>query len=287
VRPARCLTLSLASALAIGAAACATAMSFQVPDGPWLPDQSAPDAFAAASASCRSVKTITAEIGVSGRAGASRIRGRIIVGLARGGSLRLEAPAPFGAPVFILAARANRATLWLPRDHRVVRDAAVEDVLDAITGLRRSGDDLLALVSGCLADGIGPVGGGRRNPRGWVTIDLPDRMSAFLHREAAVWRIAGGQRAAAGETGSWSVSYADFVSGFPGTIGIRQQGAAAAGQEAATVLTLRPSQVETNVTIDPAAFDVAVPADAAALTIDELRRAGPLAERDAGDGSRR
>ena len=36
------------------------------------------------------------------------------------------------------------------------------------------------------------------------------------------------------------------------------------------------SQIETNVDLVPAAFDVVVPADARAMTLEELRSAGPL-----------
>ena len=41
-------------------------------------------------------------------------------------------------------------------------------------------------------------------------------------------------------------------------------------------LSASVSQIETNVDLDAAAFDVVVPADARAMTLDELRNAGPL-----------
>ena len=43
-----------------------------------------------------------------------------------------------------------------------------------------------------------------------------------------------------------------------------------------TDLTLRLSQLEINMPLDAAVFEVEVPADATPLTLDELRRAGPL-----------
>jgi hypothetical protein len=46
-----------------------------------------------------------------------------VSGFERPGSLRLEGVAPFGSPAFILAARAGRATLLLPRDNRVLSGA--------------------------------------------------------------------------------------------------------------------------------------------------------------------
>jgi len=163
---------ALLCVLALGAAACATAAMFRVPEGPWAPDPMAAEAFQSAAAGCQGVRTLTAEIAVRGKAGRTRIRGRVLAGFERGGFLRLEAPAPFGAPIFILVSRANRATLLLPRDRRVLRDVPVEDVLGAITGLPRPSDDVLALVSGCLSAGIAPADSGHSSPGGWMRMAL-------------------------------------------------------------------------------------------------------------------
>ena len=263
--------------LALGAAACATSATIRLPAGPWAPDPLAAEAFASASAGCRGVRTLTAEIAVRGQAGPARIRGRVLAGFERGGALRLEAPAPFGAPIFILVSRANRATLWLPRDRRVLRDAPVENVLDAITGLPRSSDDVLALVSGCLSSDITPAGPGQGGPGGWMMMTLAGGLQAFLARDGAGWRIAAGHRDAGPGGAAWSVSYAGFASGFPGVVTIRQE--PARGSSAATALTFQVSQLEANVPIDARAFDVVVPSDAQPLTLDELRQSGPLADR--------
>ena len=268
---------ALLCVLALGAAACATAAMFRVPEGPWAPDPMAAEAFESAAAGCRGVRTLTAEIAVRGKAGQARIRGRVLAGFERGGSLRLEAPAPFGAPVFILVSRANRATLLLPRDRRVLRDVPVEDVLGAITGLPRSSDDVLALLSGCLSAGITPAGPGESSPGGWMKLALSGGITAFLERNGAVWRITAGQREASPGGAAWSVSYAGFASGFPGTVTIRQE--PAGGGPAATTLRFDVSQIEANVPIDARAFDVAVPADTSLLTLEELRQSGPLADR--------
>jgi hypothetical protein len=270
--------LAVLSSLALGAAACATTATIRVPEGPWAPDPLAAEAFQSASAGCRGVRTLTAEIAVRGRAGQSRVRGRVLAGFERGGAIRLEAPAPFGAPIFILVSRANRATLWLPRDRRVLRDAPVEDVLDAITGLPRSSDDVLALIAGCLTADITPTGPGQSSPGGWMMVELAGGTRAFLARDGGAWRIAAGRRDEGTSRGSWSVSYASFSSGFPGSVTIRHE--PADGRPAgATALTLQVSQLETNVPIDARAFDVTIPADAQALTLDELRQSGPLADR--------
>ena len=114
--------------------ACPTAPGCPSPAG--RPSSSPPPPRAAACA------RMTAEVAVRGQVGGSRLRGRVLAGFERGGALRLEAPAPFGAPDL----RADRAGEprhpWLPRDRRILRDAPVADLLEAIAGLRRSGDDL-------------------------------------------------------------------------------------------------------------------------------------------------
>ena len=69
---------------------------------------------------CDAVRTLTAEIGLSGRAGRQRLRVRLIAGLAAPDGIRLEAVAPMGPPVFILASAGDQTTLLLPRDDRVL-----------------------------------------------------------------------------------------------------------------------------------------------------------------------
>jgi len=44
-------------------------------------------------------------------------------------------------------------------------------------------------------------------------------------------------------------------------------------------ITLRVSQVDLDTPLDASAFTADIPADAEPLTIEELRRAGPLGER--------
>ena len=263
-------------ALTVLTAACAT-MPLRLPDGPSRP-LAASDAapiIVQASAVCRSVRTFTAEIGLSGRAGSRKLRGRVLAGFERSGSLRLEAPAPFGAPVFILAARADGSVLWFPRDRRVLRDAAIADVLEALTGMRWHADDLLALLTGCLvSDPKVEATEARRFESGWVAMPLQGGAEAFMLRERLQWRIVGGRSQGGGgdrAATSWTVAYDGFTAGFPGRVRV--------SQAPATDLTLRVSQIEANVAIDPAAFTLVVPADAVPMSLDELRQMGPLADR--------
>src|SRR5215212_5600557 len=123
------------------AAACA-ARTPPRPAGTPTPDPTAADAFATATAACKGFRSMEGELSLSGRAGGERVRGRILTGLEAGGAVRLEAVAPFGAPFFVLAGKSERATLVLPREHRVLKDTAVRDVLERITGLALGADDL-------------------------------------------------------------------------------------------------------------------------------------------------
>lgn len=272
-----------AAALTVLTAACAT-MPLRVPEGPSqpLPAADATPILIQASSLCRGVRTFTAEIGLSGLAGSRKLRGRVLAGFERSGSLRLEAPAPFGAPIFILAARANASVLWFPRDKRVLKDAAVADVLEAMTGMRWQADDLLALLTGCLvSDPQVAAADARRFESGWVAMPLQGGAEAFMLRAQQQWQIVGGRGPggpADRPAASWTVAYDGFVAGFPGRVRV--------SQAPATDLTFRVSQGEANVPIDAAAFTLRVPADAVPMSLDQLRQMGPLADRTSVPGSR-
>lgn len=276
--------------LAITAAACAPA-GLRLPDGPSTPAPDARNWFEKAAAPCLGARTLTAEIGVSGRVAGRKLRGRVLAGFERPGALRLEAPAPFGAPIFILASRANRAVLLLPRDHRVVRDAPLEDVLEALTGIRRTSDDLLALLAGCLvADPRADRSDARQFRTGWASVGLEGGVEAFLRRNGSRWQIVAGRRIArfgGSPAGEWTVVYDDLSGTFPGTVRLSQAVPRQDAPGVAAELTLRVSQLETNLPIDPAAFMLRVPDDAVTMSIEDLRQMGPLADPDVGSRSRR
>ena len=242
--------------LALGAAACATAATLRLPEGPWAPDPLAAEAFESASAPCRSVRTLTAEIAVRGQAGPARIRGRVIAGFERGGALRLEAPAPFGAPVFILVARANRAMLWLPRDRRVLgsaRRGCARSHYGPAPLERRPARARLRLP---LSD-ITPAGPGQRNPGGWMVVDLAGGIRAFLARDGR----PGGLRPAATTPHRRRGVVRLLCRLFLGVPGYRQR----SGRTRPAAALRRGADapgfpLETNVPIDARAFDVVIPA---------------------------
>jgi len=123
------------------------------------------------SAACVGVRTLTAEMALSGRAGRQRLRGRVLAGFARPASMRLEGVAPFGPPAFILVARGENATLLLPRDERVLRGAKPEDILGALAGVTLGPADLQAILTGCVVPAPQPMEA-RRHANGWASIDL-------------------------------------------------------------------------------------------------------------------
>jgi hypothetical protein len=92
--------------------------------------------------------------------------------------------------------------------------------------------------------------------------------TTYLRRTGTTWRLEG----AVGD--HLTVFYSDFTNGRPSTIRLR----AGSGDATATDLTLRLSQVEINVPLGPRTFQPEIPEHAVPLTLEELKRAGPLGE---------
>jgi hypothetical protein len=69
------------------------------------------------------------------------------------------------------------------------------------------------------------------------------------------------------------VRYTDFAGARPSTIRLRTS---SGSPQDATDLMIRLSQVDINQTLGDEAFQVEIPADAKPLTLEELRRSGPL-----------
>jgi hypothetical protein len=236
-----------------------------LPTGAGLPFPEFPSAYADATNECSGTRTITAAIALSGRAGKTKLRGRIDAGFSAPAELRLEGVHPFGKPVFILVARGEQATLVLPRDDRVLRNARPAAIVEALAGVALSPLEMRWAVAGC---GLGPVtpSGGTAYAKGWVAMSAGET-TTYVRQIEGRWRIVAVSR------GPLIVSYGDYAGGRPATVRLRttpESGGAAAD------LTLRLSQVETNVTLARDVFDVEVPRDAVPLTLEELRRAGPL-----------
>lgn len=256
-----------ALSLLILTASCA-APRVTLPAGPGTPFPAFASAYAQAIGDCRAVKTLSASLSLSGRAGSTKLSARIDGGFAESGRLRLEGYPRVnfgGKPFFVLAARGPDATLVLTRDARVLRGAPPSAIIEALAGIKLEPDELRALVSGC-ALGAGQPADGRSFKDGWVAIET-DGTTVFLRQIEGRWRVAGARR------GPLAVEYSNFTGGRPSTLHLHTT--SAQGVSPAD-LTLRISQVEINTPLDNAVFYADVPPNAVPLTLEELRRAGPL-----------
>jgi outer membrane biogenesis lipoprotein LolB len=225
------------------------------------------------SMACTGLRTLTAEIGISGRAGRQKLRGRVVAGFARPASMRLEGVAPFGPPAFILVARGQNATLLLPRDEpRVLRGAPPEDILGAMTGMSLGPADLQAILTGCVVPAPQPTDA-RRHSNGWASIDLFGGTTLYLEPTGAARTLSGPRawqlRAAKRE--GWQIEYPSWSGDFPQTVRLQST-----QPNVHVDLTATLSQIETNKDLEDAAFNVNVPPGAEPITLDELRDAGPL-----------
>ena len=254
---------------AIALSACATRGPVR-PAGTETPDPTAGEAFKQATRQCAGLKTMTGELRLSGRAGSEKIRGTLHAGLAAPASVRFEAVAPFGPPVFILAGRDNRATLLLPREDRVLADASVPEVLDRLTGLALAADDLRLILTGCLTETATPAEG-RSWPGGWRAVTVGAGITAYLKDVNSTPTVI------AADHGAWRVDYADHQNLWPRSVRIRSaEDPATAGAGARIDITARLEQLEINTTIDERAFVVMIPSGASPITLEDLRSVAPL-----------
>ena len=234
----------------------------ELPTGTGSPYAEAARAYEEAVKECRGVRTMQATLGLSGRAGTTTLRGTVDAGFEAPDRIRLEGRHPLGRPVFILVAGSGRSTLYMPRDDRVLRDVAPESIVEALVGVSLAPGELRSLVSGC-GFGVAEHGEGREYTGGYVAVDTGGP-TTYLRREQNVWRVAAATRP------PLTVLYSGFVNGRPATLRVVSSGTPRAD------LTVRLSDVNINVPMDAAVFAVDVPAAAQPLTLDELRRAGPL-----------
>jgi hypothetical protein len=262
------LRASIALAAAMATASCAAPL-MKLPSGPGVPAPDAAGTVAEALATCREVKTFTAEVAVSGEVGGRKTRARLAVGLAEPASAYIEAPAPFGSPIFVFAAGGGDATLLLPRDRRVLEHGRPSDVLEAVAGVPLTPPDLRAALTGCAA--VADPGVARRLDDRWRVISGADEL--YLHRDgdADPWRLVAVVHHAPGP--EWRAEYRDFLNNLPRTIRLTSSVAHRFD------LRLSLSQVEINGPLPAETFRVQIPTGAAPITLQELRDAGPLAER--------
>jgi len=259
--------------LCVTCASCAAPL-LKLPAGPGAPAPDAVDALTQATAPCRAVRTLSADVGISGSAGGRRVRGRLSAGVARPDSVRLEALAPFGAPAFIFVAVKDDATLLLPRDDRVLEHGRPSEVLDAVAGVPLDAANLVTTVIGCAP--AGAESDGRGLGADWRSVRVTGGDASYelyLHRDGSAlpWRLVATIRQGQSDSG-WRAEYRDFQDGLPRSIHLKTT---TDRRPDAFDLTLAMSQVETNVALGPEVFRVEIPRTAESITVDELRRARP------------
>lgn len=245
-------------------AACGPAL-VKLPAGPRMPATDAAVVIDQATAACRTISTITLEMSVRGSVGGQRLRGRLSAGLSKPASARLEAVASFGQPAFFFVATNADATIYIPRDQRVAHGRP-DALLEAVAGVPLDASALRTVITGCAA--MPDAGAMQAIGEDWrVTTDGSDEI--YLRREQATrsWRLSATLR---GGAAGWRADYSNFERGLPRTIRLVSM------PSGRFDLQLELSQIELNTTLGPDAFQLQVPSSTEIISVDELRRSGPL-----------
>lgn len=296
-RVRRIAVLALAGVGAVVGAACAPAPLVTFPAGAVTPTPEAAAIWQATTAACRSAANYSAEIVINGRVGSEKLRRVTLQGaMTRDGRIRLLAVAPIGGPIFLLAGRAERATLTLPHDHRVLV-APVADIVNALIGLKFAPADWVDVLSGCVggAQDAGaeapaytrPAGAeapaytrpaGAEAPAyrasggevgGDIVMSLGPQARALLRKSGAEWRVLAGERPEA------HVEYRAFLGRWPSDLRLTSSASA----DVPIDVRMAIGQIFVNTELQDRAFVAEVPADFMPMTLAELRAIGPLGER--------
>jgi hypothetical protein len=250
--------------VALGAAACGAPL-MKLPEGPGVPAPDASALLAQATTACSRVSSLSVEVGVHGSVTGSGVRGRLLVGLAGRDGMYIEAPAPFGAPAFVLGAVDGDATLLLPRDKRVDEHGTAGQMLEVIAGVPLEAADLRATLTGCPPSMPSTASDARRIGDTWCVIS--GSTTVYMKRDEKTWRIVSVVRSGAD---GWRTDFAAFVENLPRTVRVISNTARRFD------LRLELSQVELNPRLDPRTFHVVVPAGTQSISLTEFRAGGPL-----------
>jgi hypothetical protein len=230
-------------------AACG-ARFYEPPSGPASPATDGPQVLAEATQRCRDVRSFQAAMRLSGR-GLPNLNVR--TGIATDGRLILEAGAT-AAPDILMAGSVNEATLLLSDGNRVVRAPAAA-IVEALVGVSLSPQQLLALLTGCVArdltatDAVAYTGIRR--------ITTPDATVYVEQREGA-WRIV------AGNVGDIRIDYRPVAAPFPARVAVR-------ADTRDVRFTLEIQEALADRPIADTSFQLTVPPGAVPMTVDELR----------------
>jgi hypothetical protein len=227
---------------------------YRPPDGAGLPATDGAAALADASKHCGAVATFQAAMRLSGR-GLPNLN--VQTGVTSAGQLLLRVGAT-AAPDIWLAGTADRATLLLREDNRVVR-ARAEEIVDALIGTRLDPEQFLAMLTGCLARdrSITTATSYEQTRR----ITTPDA-TLFLEQTKGAWRIV------AGTFGNTRVDYRPLTSSFPTRVRVRTT--LVDGREMGFTLDVQESIPDKP--IEDRYFELEVPSGAVPMSVDELRQ---------------
>jgi outer membrane lipoprotein-sorting protein len=257
----------IAVALCLGSACGARRVT--LPGGPATPFADFPAIYEQATSDCRDVTSMTASLALSGRTDGNRLAGRIDTGLAAPSRIRLEffPPMSFGRAAFVLAASGEQATLFLPRENRVLRDSRPQEIVERLAGVPLDGAELRTVLSGCGLS-VGTPGEGRSYKNGWVAADA-DGTTVYLRQVDGHWRVAAASR------GPVTVQYGSYdgASGRPQEVTLRTTSVGSdGGRTPETHLTVKLSDVQINPPLGDDVFEVQVPPDAVPIMLEELKR---------------
>jgi hypothetical protein len=266
-RPRRALATAVLAVLAT-TTACA-ARTYTPPAGPGSPAPEAAEALDEAVRACRGATTFAGTTRLSGRVGDDRVPGvGIVTGVTRDGGIRLQARAA-GRDIFVLAGRADAATLLLTQDNDVL-DERADEIVEALVGVRIGPARLLAMVTGC------------------VTTDATAGEASRVD-DTLVITTPGGVIYLVGGDGAWRVRAGRFdgltlqIDAWGPTFPARMRLSSDPGRTPGVDLRIEVEPSRVNDVIAPEAFQVNVPPDARRITLEDLRAAGPLRTRGGGN----
>jgi hypothetical protein len=230
-------------------AACG-ARFYEPPSGPASPATDGPQVLADATQRCRDVRSFQAAMRLSVR-GLPNLNVR--TGIVTDGRLILEVGAT-AAPDVLMAGSADEATLLLRDGNRVVRAPAAA-IVEALVGVSLSPQQLLALLTGCVARDLTATDAVAYN--GIRRITTPDA-TVYLEQGEGVWRIV------AGTVGDIRIDYRPVAAPFPARVAVRADTRDVRFRlEIQEALADRP--------IADASFQLTVPPGAVPMTVGELR----------------
>jgi hypothetical protein len=248
--------LMLVSAM-LTSSACSPAM-FSPPSGPGEPATNAADVWQAATARCQSVTAYSALIALSGSAPRFPTI-NVTAAFTSAGAAYLQAQHS-GKPLFLLAGDGSRAALWL-RDDNTITTAPLPDIVHALVDVKLGGEDFLAFLTGC------PL----RNR----SVTDARRYGSLLSIRTADGRafldVTTSPRVRAADTRGVLIDYGKTPSpAWPADVSISTE-------TPRVQLRFRPEQVEINETLPTEMFAMPATAKSATpITLEELRKAGPL-----------